>query len=187
MATITRFHCERLWKKIPIKKSKTQEFRTSVLTTVCSLRLKYSHNQRNYKIIKYIFYLCKFYNWEHMLPLQYCWQTETQPCFIVFSPLGLLDFHIWARVSKWLVQLYLKCLYTFTRKEMGDVYKIIPASHFFFKIIYSTNRLTKGSNSGPPSPPDLNLRIEDVSFFLLAGGGGDDTVDSDKIIIRYYK
>lgn len=71
---------------------------------------------------------------------------------------------------------------------MGDVYKIIPASHFFFKIIYSTNRLTKGSNSGPlpPSPPDLNLRIEDVSFFLLAGGGGD-TVDSDKIIIRYYK
>lgn len=186
MATITRFHCERLWKKIPIKKSKTQEFRTSVLTTVCSLRLKHSHNQRNYKIIKYIFYLCKFYNWEHMLPLQYCWQTETQPCFIVFSPLGPLDFHIWARVSKWLVQLYLKCLYTFTRKEMGDVYKIIPASHFFFKIIYSTNRLTKGSNSGPPSPPDLNLRIEDVSFFLLAGGGGD-TVDSDKIIIRYYK
>lgn len=173
-------------KKIPIKKSKTQEFRTSVLTTVCSLRLKYSHNQRNYKIIKYIFYLCKFYNWEHMLPLQYCWQTETQPCFIVFSPLGLLDFHIWARVSKWLKQLYLKCLYTFTRKEMGDVYKIIPASHFFFKIIYSTNRLTKGSNSGPPSPPDLNLRIEDVSFFLLAGGVGD-TVDSDKIIIRYYK
>lgn len=86
-----------------------------------------------------------------------------------------------------MVQLYLKCLYTFTRKEMGDVYKIIPASHFFFKIIYSTNRLTKGSNSGPPlSPPDLNLRIEDVSFFLLAGGGGD-TVDSDKIIIRYYK
>lgn len=71
---------------------------------------------------------------------------------------------------------------------MGDVYKIIPASHFFFKIIYSTNRLTKGSNSGPPlSPPDLNLRIEDVSFFLLAGGGGGDTVDSDKIIIRYYK
>lgn len=71
---------------------------------------------------------------------------------------------------------------------MGGVYKIIPASHFFFKIIYSTNRLTKGSNSGPPSPPDLNLRIEDVSFFLLAGGGGGgDTVDSDKIIIRYYK
>lgn len=184
MATITRFHCKRLWWiKIPIKKSKTQEFRTSVLTTVCSLRLKHSHNQRNYKIIKYIFYLCKFYNWEHMLPLQYCWQTETQPCFIVYSPLGLLDFHIWARVSKWLVQLYLKCLYTFTRKEMGDVYKIIPASHFFFKIIYSTNRLTKGSNSGPLPPP---LRIEDVSFFLLAGGGGD-TVDSDKIIIRYYK
>lgn len=75
-------------KKIPIKKSKTQEFRASVLTTVCSLRLKYSHNQRNYKIIKYIFYLCKFYNWEHMLPLQYCWQTETQPCFIVFFSFG---------------------------------------------------------------------------------------------------
>lgn len=169
MATITRFHCERLWKKIPIKKSKTQEFRTSVLTTVCSFRLKYSHNQRNYKIIKYIFYLCKFYNWEHMLPLQYCWQTETQPCFIVFSPLGLLDFHIWARVSKWLVQLYLKCLYTFTRKEMGDVYKIIPASHFFFKIIYSTNRLTKGSNSGPLPLPS-RLKPQDWGCQLLPVG-----------------
>lgn len=137
-------------KKYPSKSQRHRNFET-----VCSLRLKHSHNQRNYIIIKYIFYLCKFYNWEHMLPLQYCWQTETQPCFIVFFSFGTSRLSYLSKGIKVIgaTLQYLKCLYTFTRKEMGDVYKIIPASHFFFKIIYSTNRLTKGSNSGPLPPP----------------------------------